>query len=28
MIREFREFIMRGSVMDMAIGIIIGAGFG
>lgn len=28
MIREFREFIMRGSVMDMAIGIIIGAAFG
>jgi len=28
MIREFREFIMRGSVMDMAIGIIIGGAFG
>lgn len=28
MIREFREFIMKGSVMDMAIGIIIGAAFG
>lgn len=26
-IAEFREFIMRGSVMDMAIGIIIGAAF-
>jgi len=28
MIREFREFIMRGNVMDMAIGIIIGGAFG
>ncbi len=28
MIREFREFIMRGNVMDMAVGIIIGAAFG
>ncbi|HOX28897.1 MAG TPA: large conductance mechanosensitive channel protein MscL [bacterium] len=28
MIKEFREFIARGNVMDMAIGIIIGAAFG
>jgi large conductance mechanosensitive channel len=28
MIREFREFIMRGNVMDMAVGIIIGGAFG
>ena len=28
MIKEFREFIMRGNVMDMAVGIIIGAAFG
>lgn len=28
MLREFREFAMRGSVVDMAIGIIIGAAFG
>ena len=28
MFREFREFAMRGNVMDMAIGIIIGAAFG
>jgi large conductance mechanosensitive channel len=28
MIREFREFIMRGNVIDMAVGIIIGAAFG
>ena len=27
MIKEFREFIMRGNVMDMAVGIIIGAAF-
>jgi len=26
-IKEFREFIMRGNVMDMAVGIIIGAAF-
>ena len=24
---EFREFIMRGSVMDLAVGVIIGAAF-
>ncbi|HOW55083.1 MAG TPA: large-conductance mechanosensitive channel protein MscL [Syntrophorhabdaceae bacterium] len=28
MIKEFREFIMRGNVVDMAIGIIVGAAFG
>ena len=28
MFKEFREFAMRGSVMDMAVGIIIGAAFG
>ena len=28
MFKEFREFIMRGNVMDMAVGIIIGAAFG
>jgi large conductance mechanosensitive channel len=28
MIREFREFIMRGNVIDLAVGIIIGAAFG
>jgi large conductance mechanosensitive channel len=27
MLREFREFISRGNVMDMAVGIIIGAAF-
>ncbi len=26
--KEFKEFIMRGNVMDMAVGIIIGAAFG
>jgi large conductance mechanosensitive channel len=28
MIKEFKEFAMRGSVLDMAVGIIIGAAFG
>jgi large conductance mechanosensitive channel len=28
MLKEFREFAMRGNVMDMAVGIIIGAAFG
>ena len=28
MLREFREFAMRGNVLDMAIGVIIGAAFG
>jgi large conductance mechanosensitive channel len=27
-IKEFKEFAMRGSVLDMAVGIIIGAAFG
>jgi large conductance mechanosensitive channel len=26
--KEFKEFIMRGNVMDMAVGIIIGAALG
>ena len=26
--KEFKEFVMRGNVMDMAIGVIIGAAFG
>lgn len=28
MLKEFREFAMRGSVIDMAVGIILGAAFG
>jgi len=28
MIKEFKEFIMRGNVIDMAIGIVIGIAFG
>ncbi len=28
MFKEFREFALRGSVLDMAVGIIIGAAFG
>ncbi len=28
MLKEFREFIARGNVIDMAVGIIIGAAFG
>ncbi len=28
MMKEFREFIMRGNVMDLAVGVIIGAAFG
>ena len=28
MLKEFREFAMKGSVIDMAVGIIIGAAFG
>jgi large conductance mechanosensitive channel len=28
LIKEFREFAMRGNVVDMAVGIIIGAAFG
>jgi large conductance mechanosensitive channel protein len=27
MLKEFREFAMRGNVVDMAVGIIIGAAF-
>jgi len=28
MLKEFKDFIMRGNVIDMAVGIIIGAAFG
>jgi large conductance mechanosensitive channel len=28
LINEFREFAMKGNVVDMAVGIVIGAGFG
>lgn len=28
MLKDFREFIMRGNVLDLAVGIIIGAAFG
>ncbi len=28
MLKEFKTFIMRGSVMDLAIGVIIGGAFG
>lgn len=28
MLRDFKAFIMRGNVVDMAVGIIIGAAFG
>ncbi len=28
MLKEFKDFIMRGNVMDLAVGVIIGAGFG
>ena len=28
MLREFKEFAMRGNVLDMAIGIVVGAAFG
>lgn len=28
MLNEFKKFVMRGNVMDMAVGIIIGAAFG
>ena len=28
MVKEFKEFILRGNVMDMAVGIIIGVAFG
>ena len=28
MFKEFKEFVMRGNVMDMAIGIVLGGAFG
>lgn len=28
MVKEFKEFAMRGNVVDMAVGIVIGAAFG
>ncbi len=28
MLKEFKEFIMRGNVMDMAVGVIVGGAFG
>ena len=28
MLKEFREFVLRGNVVDMAVGIIVGAAFG
>jgi large conductance mechanosensitive channel len=28
MLKEFKEFAMKGNVLDMAVGIIIGAAFG
>lgn len=28
MVAEFREFVQRGNVMDMAVGVIVGAAFG
>ncbi|HJQ59849.1 MAG TPA: large conductance mechanosensitive channel protein MscL, partial [Vineibacter sp.] len=28
MLKEFREFAMKGNVVDLAIGVIIGAAFG
>lgn len=28
MVKEFKEFIMRGNVVDLAIGVVIGAAFG
>ena len=28
MIKEFRDFILRGSVVDLAVGVVIGAAFG
>ncbi|HEX4921107.1 MAG TPA: MscL family protein, partial [Candidatus Bathyarchaeia archaeon] len=28
MVGEFRDFAMRGSMLDMAVGIIVGAAFG
>ena len=28
MLKEFKEFVMRGNVVDMAVGIVVGAAFG
>ena len=28
MLKEFKEFAMRGNVMDLAIGLVLGAAFG
>jgi large conductance mechanosensitive channel len=28
MLKEFKEFVMKGNVIDLAVGIIIGAAFG
>ncbi len=28
MVKEFKEFVMRGNVIDLAVGIVIGAAFG
>ena len=28
LLKEFRDFIMRGNVIDLAVGIVIGAAFG
>jgi len=28
MLKEFKKFVMRGNVVDMAVGIVIGAAFG
>lgn len=28
MLKEFKEFVMRGSVVDLAVGVVIGAAFG
>lgn len=28
MLKEFREFAMRGNVIDLAVGVVIGAAFG
>jgi large conductance mechanosensitive channel len=28
MVKEFKEFMMRGNVLDLAVGIVIGAAFG
>ena len=28
MLKEFQKFVMRGNVIDLAVGVIIGGGFG